>query len=243
MSNNETQKALEDISYIKDMIKDTSLSLKSLSNSFIQMGIYMFAIIILFTFDSFTAFQSSSSDAGSVGYNIYNNVINRTYTFTDLNTYRLVNFSLIIVFTVLLSLSGRALTNILKKNKLKGLSRQLINMWMCIIIFNMAIIKLFPSLTDGFIRAVSTVNQENSAYYRIYNFYLITLISLLTLSIALWSFYIFTKLQFIKIMAIVYTACFSLLVISPFNTGFVYIFITPATLVILGIYLKLIEIR
>ncbi|GKX65051.1 hypothetical protein [Inconstantimicrobium mannanitabidum] len=240
MSNKEIENAIKDVEFIKNVIDSTSISLKKLSTSFIQLGMYLLVMIAIITTSNIPVIGQYSSNNE---YRAYIEILGKSIYIENGTTLNIIISIFELIFFALLIFVIIKMSKIIKKNSLTGLSKQLIILWICIIIFNMICIIFFPSLMERFALSIDPQFSINSPIYSEYGIYIITIFNLFTLSIGLLMLTIFTNLRLPKLMFIVYVIACLCLMVFPLLVSYYFIFITPVTVIIIGIYLKLIDVR
>lgn len=242
MSNEKIENAIKDVEYIKNVINSTSISLKKLSTSFIQLGMYLLVMIAIIEAYNFPIIGQYSNDDKAI-YRACIEIFGTSIHIDNKTTLNIIIYIFELIFFALLIFIIIQMSKIIKKNSLTGLSKQLIILWIFIIIFNIICIIFFPSLIERFAISINPQFYLNSPIYSEYDIYIITIFNLFTLSIGLLMLNIFTNLRFPKLMFIVYAIACLYLMVFPLLVSYYCIFITPVTVIIIGIYLKLIDVR
>lgn len=244
MSKEKIENAIKDVEYIKNVIINTSISLKKLSTSFIQLGMYLLVMIaIIATYNA--PMVGVYSIPGDSAYRLWIEILGKHISIDNQTTLNIIISIFNLIIFALLILVIIRMSKIIKKNSLTGLSKQLIILWIYIIIFNMICIMFLPYIMQRFTLSI------NPRFYSTppppintgYDIYIITICNLFTLSIGLLMLTIFTNLRLPKLMFIVYAIACLCLMVFPLSANYYCMFITPVTVIILGIYLKLIDAR
>jgi len=211
MNNEMSQKAIEDIKYIKEVIQKTSSSMAAFSNIFIGWGLLFLVINIIFYIGSKIPIPFLMDKMNL--YDIFMKVL------------ILLALPLIIVITVIMY------KKIVKENPLKGVSKQLMNLWIYIIIFNAV-------CYAGLSFSVNTI--DNQITYRVHILGGLSLIpiALFVFAFGLLCINVFTGFKFPAVFALVYAIAGFYFLFSGVTYPLLYLMLTPVTLLVIGLYLK-----
>ena len=217
MNKETTQKAIEDVKYIKEVIEKTSSSMLSLSNLFLKCGILFLGISIIKILGSQIPIPGLGSKVGIYG--------------ILLQVFGFISLLLIIIIPVLI------FKRLVKTNPLKGVSKQIMVFWIYIIIFQV-ICFLTLSLSD------SILGIFNLFHVRAIDIFpSLAPIELFTFAFGLFCINIFTGLKFPLIFGTLYTLIGLYLMVLQMPPNIFNILVIPITFLIIGIYLKLLQAR
>ncbi len=207
MNDENAHRAIGDITFIKDIIKKTSYSLASLSEIFIKLGFMLLIISVIFAAGTF--FPLEALNMGKA--------LNLKVIFLPIAAGILLVAVIIAFFVVCRS--------VVKKNKLSGLSRQVMLLWLYMIILNVIC----------FIVLSGKIFYQNINHFDVIP---LTFIQFITIGFCLLVVYVFAEFRLPLYLSIAYSivGISALVLLKPLYL--LNYFILPVTLIIMGFYLK-----
>jgi len=219
MENQAKQKAIEDVNYIKEIIEKTSSSMLTLSSLFLKCGMLFLVVSLVSILGS--RIPVPYYETGGVG------VLG-----TMLQVLSVFSLPAIIIFPILI------FKKLVKNNPLKGVSKQIMLFWTFIISFilicfiTLGLSKILLLLFNPF--HVSTTDNHISYLLPIYLF---------MFAFGLLSINVFSKLRFPLFLGILYSCLGLYLLVLQVPWNVFNILLIPITFLIIGTYLKLLQVR
>jgi hypothetical protein len=218
MENEIKNKAIEDIQYIKEIIEKTSSSMVTLGNLFMKLGILFLGVCTFF-------------------------IIGSRIPVPGVDGNQFANGGILQILCLILSLSMLIVPmvifkKLIKSHPLKGVSKQIMIYWIFTISF--IIICFITLIFSKSILAIFNpfhISSTDSFIPYLFSF------CLFVFAFGLFVIHIFTGFKFPLMLGFIYmfSGLYFIVIQLPWNA--LYIFLTPITFLILGIYFKFLQLK